>query len=153
MFRPALTFGLLCGLTAVAAPVPRTTNQDAKLIVGEWTAERWEYEGRSTTPNEVRHVPRVKVTDTSVTLELGPLAYPMEFALAPGKSLAHIDMAYSDGPNKGKQVLGVYELTGDMLTLCIAPVGGERPDKLGTKEGEQSVLYVLKRTKKDEGRR
>src|SRR5262245_30954543 len=150
MVRIAFAAALLCPLAGLAAPAPRARPQDARAILGVWKAERWEHEGLSTSRNEVRHIPSVEVTASSITIQEGPRAYPMWYTLRPSRSPAHIDLVYSDGPDKGKTVKGLYELKGDTLTLCVAPAGEGRPRSLATKEGEKVTLYVLERSRRTE---
>src|SRR5205085_4625542 len=40
---------------------------------------------------------------------------------------AVMDITGTDGPNKGKTILAIYELTGDTLKVCYALGGGTRP--------------------------
>jgi uncharacterized protein (TIGR03067 family) len=43
---------------------------------------------------------------------------------------------------------GIYDLKDDTLTVCFAVPGRPRPTKLESPEGEQTLVFVMKRKKK-----
>jgi uncharacterized protein (TIGR03067 family) len=51
------------------------------------------------------------------------------FFLGRAKTAGNIDMTFGNG----KSVLGIYELTGDILTICVAEAGNCRPVSLAPK--------------------
>ena len=53
----------------------------------------------------------------------------------------------TEGPGKGKTMLGIYELTGDTYKVCFALPGGERPKEFASKPGSKTMLIVMKREK------
>ena len=59
-----------------------------------------------------------------------------------------IDVTFSDGPEKGKTMLGIYELDGDTYKVCFDISGKERPTKFESKKGTMLVLETLKREMK-----
>jgi uncharacterized protein (TIGR03067 family) len=61
-----------------------------------------------------------------------------------------LDVTFTDGPEKGKTMLGIYELDGDTYKACFDLTGKERPTKFESKKGTMVVLEVLKREKKKE---
>lgn len=64
------------------------------------------------------------------------------------KKPKHIDAKFADGPEKGKTLLGIYELEGDTYRACINVAGeGPRPTEFTSKPGSTHVLEVLKREK------
>jgi uncharacterized protein (TIGR03067 family) len=65
----------------------------------------------------------------------------------PGKSPAHIDFTYEDGPAKGKTLKGIYKFEGDTLTFCYGGFGEDRPSEFASKAGSGSILIVQKRAK------
>jgi erythromycin esterase len=56
-----------------------------------------------------------------------------------------IDVVLSDGAMRGQTMLGIYEINGDRLRLCLGPAGGERPCEFAPKAGSGHVLQELKR--------
>jgi|ERR1043166_2634566 uncharacterized protein (TIGR03067 family) len=65
----------------------------------------------------------------------------------PGKSPAHIDFTYEDGPAKGNTLKGIYKFEGDTLTFCYGGFGKDRPTEFASKAGSASILIVQKRAK------
>jgi uncharacterized protein (TIGR03067 family) len=56
-----------------------------------------------------------------------------------------IDTTPSAGPGKGKTALGIYEVKGDTMRLCLAPAGKERPKAFASPEGSGLILETWKR--------
>ena len=65
----------------------------------------------------------------------------------PGKSPAHIDFTYEDGPAKGTTLKGIYKFKGDTLTVCYGGFGKDRPTEFASKAGSGTILVVQKRAK------
>lgn len=68
-----------------------------------------------------------------------------EFTVDAATKPARIDISYGASGRKQKN-LGIYELTGDVLKLCTAADGKERPTRF--QAGEGRTLTTLKRAKK-----
>lgn len=68
-----------------------------------------------------------------------------KFTIDSSKSPKHITMSGFD-PGKGKEVemLGIYELKGDTLTVCLSD-DGTRPTEFAAKKGGATGLLVLKK--------
>ena len=68
------------------------------------------------------------------------------FKIDPKQSPKHFDFK---PPGKKDPVVGIYELKGDELKLCVQHAGGEegRPTEFATKPGTKLVLIVFKRQK------
>ena len=67
--------------------------------------------------------------------------------LDPSKSPKTLDVTVTDGPNKGTVMLGIYEITGDTLTVCFDPEGKKRPTEFKTGTNSPAILVVHKRVK------
>ena len=53
-----------------------------------------------------------------------------------------LDIVGTEGPNKGKTILGVYELTGDTLRICYNLAGDTRPRDFNPR-GEAGLFVVI----------
>jgi uncharacterized protein (TIGR03067 family) len=53
-----------------------------------------------------------------------------------------IDLTAVNGPRKGKTVRGLYQLEGDVLRLCLAMEGNERPSEFPTRPAEPRLEIV-----------
>jgi uncharacterized protein (TIGR03067 family) len=64
------------------------------------------------------------------------------------KKPATIDLNIRTGDDKGKLQLGIFEVKGDTLRLCLAvPDGKERPTTFASPEGKTDANVVFKRGK------
>jgi uncharacterized protein (TIGR03067 family) len=70
------------------------------------------------------------------------------FKLDPSTTPKSFDLTGTNGPNKGKQLLAIYELDGDNLKVCYDLTGKTRPKEFKTTEGSQLYLATFKREKK-----
>jgi serine/threonine-protein kinase len=68
--------------------------------------------------------------------------------LDPSKPPKTIDVTMTEGPNKGKVMLGIYEIDGDMLKVCFDLQGKKRPMEFKSAPGSQTFVNVHKRVKK-----
>lgn len=61
-----------------------------------------------------------------------------------------IDLTMIGGPNHGQVVMGIFELVGDELRIClpIQPPFNERPTGFKVEYGTNRELYVLRRLEK-----
>ena len=70
------------------------------------------------------------------------------FTLDPAKKPKATDVTVTDGPDKGKTFLGIYELSSDDYKVCFAQPGKERPTEFSSKKGGGNLLQIWKREKK-----
>jgi len=84
----------------------------------------------------------------TVTGENADAAFSGTFKVDPSKKPKTIDVTFSDGPEKGKTTLGIYELEGDTYKACIDPAGKARPTEFAIKPGSGHALVIHKREKK-----
>jgi uncharacterized protein (TIGR03067 family) len=69
------------------------------------------------------------------------------FRLDPGKKPPTIDLMMNEGEEKGKTIKGIYELKDDVLRICGAGPGHERPTEFAAKDGSGHTLITFKRAK------
>jgi uncharacterized protein (TIGR03067 family) len=65
----------------------------------------------------------------------------------PSKSPKTMDIKGTEGPNKGKTFLVIYELKGDDLRVCYDLSGKSRPTEFATKPDTQLFLVTYRRAK------
>jgi uncharacterized protein (TIGR03067 family) len=93
--------------------------------------------------------PRMKLMGDKFTVnESADATFSGTFKVDPSKKPKTIDVTFTDGPDKGKTLLGIYELEGDTYKVCVDPEGKNRPTEFKIKPGSGHVLQVLKREKK-----
>jgi uncharacterized protein (TIGR03067 family) len=70
------------------------------------------------------------------------------FTIDPTKSPKTVDSLQATGPDKGKTVLGIYEIIDDNhKRACWAPVGRPRPTAFTSEPGSGHILQVWERIK------
>lgn len=65
----------------------------------------------------------------------------------PSKNPPTIDLMMNEGEEKGKTIKAIYELEDDILRICGAAPGHERPTEFSAKDGSGHTLITLKRAK------
>ena len=63
------------------------------------------------------------------------------------KSPKELDITGTDGPNKGRTMLCIYELDGDTMKVCYDLEGKKRPTEFKTAKGTKQFLATYKRVK------
>ena len=70
------------------------------------------------------------------------------FTIDPTKTPKTADSLQGSGPDKGKTVLGIYEIVdGNHKRACWAPVGQPRPTEFSSEPGSGRILQVWERQK------
>jgi uncharacterized protein (TIGR03067 family) len=65
-----------------------------------------------------------------------------------GKTPKTMDITGTDGPNKGRTILAIFELKGDTLRVCYDLGGKARPAEFASKSGETPLFLVTYRREK-----
>jgi uncharacterized protein (TIGR03067 family) len=64
------------------------------------------------------------------------------------KSPKAIDVTITEGPSKGKVMLGIYKFDGETLKVCFDMSGKKRPTEFKSPPGSETFVNVHKRVKK-----
>ena len=97
---------------------------ESKKFQGTWQLVSAQSDGRKTDKATVAKI-RVVIVGNKHTVYFDGKAIAKEipFALDPSKKPKEVTDTLPDG----KQIKGIYELDGDRLKSCVAPVGRDRP--------------------------
>lgn len=144
---------------AVAACLSVPTRGDDKgadheKLVGSWKLVAAEHNGRELAKDDV---PDVTLIHEEHKDGVHPFAVKSEGKVTARGTFTHgegtsgkyhtYDAQYTEGPSKGKTVLGIYELNGDTLKLAWDSPGKDRPKDFKTKAGTDLVVRTYKRQK------
>ena len=141
MFRCllALAVGLVLATTA-----GRSAQKEAAKLEGTWTATSWKRG-----PGEIGK----DQVDTELVITKGAYEFPRGINRISQKGTVKIDEAKgtidftpADGPARGKTLLGIYKVEGNVLTLCFTGTGGARPREFKTAD-RNTVLATYERKK------
>src|SRR5437763_1907330 len=105
-----LALSLLPAAWGVAAPGDET-------IDGTWLPAAAELGGKPF-PDEIRKAMKLEVKDDKYTVTGGQIADKGTLKVNPKATPKEIDITGTDGPNKGKTILAIYERKGDTLRIC-----------------------------------
>jgi uncharacterized protein (TIGR03067 family) len=98
---------------------------NGETLQGTWLPSTTELAGK-TFPDEVRKTIKLVVEDDKYTVTVGKAVDQGTVKLNPTAKPKEMDITGTDGPNKGKTILAIYERDGDTLRVCYDP--GGNPD-------------------------
>jgi uncharacterized protein (TIGR03067 family) len=145
-----LTRGVRTVRSTDATPVesPAATpgkNGGPTVFEGRWKMVSGITDGVPMEDLAVRWVTRSNVGN-DMQVHAGPrLMLRATFVYDPTQSPKTIDYFFSEGPNKGKTQLAIYELENDLLRVCAAAPGRQRPTEFRSLPGENWTFTIWKR--------
>jgi uncharacterized protein (TIGR03067 family) len=138
----------VCVVLLLGADKKDDGKKDMAKLEGEWSMVSGERDGQALPEDLVKDAKRVaKAGETTVTIG-GQQFLKAKFTVDPSKKPKAIDYTVTEGPNKGKTQLGIYELDGDTVKFCFAAPDKERPKEFKTAAESGLTLSVWKREKK-----
>ena len=143
VLKPIVVLGLVLTFS-LAARSGDAKNGDT--IQGTWLPSTAELGGKMF-PDEVRKTIKLVVKDDKYTVTVGKAVDQGTVKLNLAAKPKEMDITGTDGPNKGKTILAIYERDGDTLRVCYDLSGKSRPTEFKTKEGTQRFLVTYKRKK------
>jgi uncharacterized protein (TIGR03067 family) len=130
----------------LAADAPKGPT-DHERIQGVWKIIAEVENGKDTPPRRNEKV-RIHLTADKVVITEGDDKRQGTYKLDPSRKPSTIELVPEDGPNKGKKALGIYQLSGDTLTLCLTlQEGKDPPGDFTARAGSGRVLLTLQRDK------
>jgi uncharacterized protein (TIGR03067 family) len=130
------------GLAVMAAILANGPAQadDKKEIEGVWMPVEAAL-GEQKLPEETLKTMRLKITGNQYEVVVGTMADRGNLKFDNKAKPRTMDIIGTDGPNKGKTILGIFELTGDTMRICYNLKGEKRPTEFNT-QGEAAFLLV-----------
>lgn len=138
---------LTVATVSFAAEDIKTSTNDLDHLQGEWSMVSGTADGFPIPEPMVSNSKRVCKDDELTVIVGGQLIMKAKIALDASKKPKTLDYDVTAGSNKGKKLLGIYELDGDTFESCFAAPGAERPTDFTSKSGEKQTLTVWKRNK------
>jgi len=140
-----LLWVLVAGLFLAADD--EAVKKEYKNFTGTWKFVSLEVEGMKVGEEAVKES-RLIIKGNEFTMKSPEGNYKGTYKVDVSKKPKQIDVAFTDGPEKGKTSLGIYELDGDTYKVCISLAENkDRPTEFASKPGSGHVLEVLKREK------
>jgi uncharacterized protein (TIGR03067 family) len=123
--------------------------KDRQLYAGTWQAVSAEANGNKVPEEDAKKIIVINKEDGAWTLEVeGKVVARGTSKIDPTKKPKTIDLTETEGEDKGKTFLGIYEVGKDSRKVCLAESGKERPTEFSTKPESGHILAVFKRVKK-----
>lgn len=137
---------LLSSLSLSCTSQAHEARDDAKAIDGTWQVSTAELGGERF-PDEVSRTIKLVVGDGKYTVTVGAQPDKGTVKLDPSTQPKSLDVQGTEGPNKGKTFLAIYEQSGDTLRICYDLSGKARPADFKSTKGTQQFLVSYRREK------
>lgn len=149
--QPPATSPPLAAPSASANPAPEgdQTAEELAKLQGIWQPTAMESDGSALTPEELKKYAQPATFQGNKVIAPKDATTTMEtpITIDPSRKPKWIEFLKLDGPDKGKLMLGIYELDGDTLKISMTKPGTERPVDFTTKLGEPRAVITYARQK------
>jgi uncharacterized protein (TIGR03067 family) len=115
-------------------------------IDGTWLPSAAELGGKPW-PEQFRKITKLVVDGDKYIVTVGEAPDKGTIKLDPSAKPRALDVTGTEGPNKGKTFLAIYERNGDTLRICYDLSGKARPSEFKSTEGSMLFLVTYERQK------
>jgi uncharacterized protein (TIGR03067 family) len=141
-FLLAVSSLLTVGLFGAAPADKDVEKQELKKLEGTWKIVK--VEGKEANPNKKKHLATIKGS----TIDFGDTTEPLEFIIDPSQDPKWFDIKLPLTNKVTETVLGIYELEGDKLKLCLVggsstKTGPARPKEFKVRKGDGGETFVV----------
>jgi uncharacterized protein (TIGR03067 family) len=148
-----LAYGIMAAVGLMAAGISGAEEAKDKAVQEElakfestWKLVSLVVEGTEMPANLIKGT-RLTLRGDKWTMAEGGATHGGTFKVDVAKKPKEIDITFTEGPEKGKTIHGIYELEGDTYKVCIGMKGSDRPTAFESKPGSGVALEVLQREK------
>ena len=127
------------------AAVP-ASSAPATAWEGDWQMTAAVFDGKPMAESMIRWATRVTRGDITSVLAGPQVMLRARFTLDESSRPVHVEYVNLEGSNKGKTQLGIAELEGDTLRVCMAPPKKPRPSSFVSIRGDGRSLTEWRRT-------
>lgn len=143
--RPALALAVL--LLTVTLTTAEEPDREAQRLRGIWAAHSVTIDGVKAPDDPTMGTTMLAFDGSSyVQREGGRITEEGDYRVSGEKDPKAIDLVIEKGPNSGQRQLGVYQLSGDSLRVCLSRPGAKsRPKDFNSKPGTGQSVVELRR--------
>jgi uncharacterized protein (TIGR03067 family) len=134
-------------LSATAMLSAQETSKDQKSLEGNWTPTTVEIGGTKFPAAELK-IWKLIISGNTYKVFVDEKTDQGTIAIDAAKKPKTMNITGTDGPNKGKTFLAIYETQGDTLRICYDLSGKGRPTEFKTEKGAPLFLATYQREKK-----
>jgi uncharacterized protein (TIGR03067 family) len=121
------------------------TKTELKRHQGVWAATSSTFDGQLAPEPIVRSIQRTVNGDQVIWERQGKRFAGTTIAVDATREPNQIDVIPDGGPNRGERLLGIYNLEGDRLKICMARAGQPRPSAFTAEKGSGWTLQTFHR--------
>lgn len=136
-----IALALLFAATAISQEAA-----DRKALAGKWTPVSAELAGAKL-PEAQLAVISLTIADANYLVQVGKAIDKGTLKIDSAKKPRAMDIIGTDGPNKGKTMLAIYEIDKDTLKICYDLEGKNRPTDFTSSKEKPHFLVVYRRAK------
>lgn len=141
-------FSIVVVLSLLLAPIAFSGEaSDHSRMQGMWFPTTAEFAGNPY-PEQIRKSISLEIKDSNYTVTIGEVKDIGTVKLNSAASPREIDITGTEGPNKGRTILAIYEFDGEGLKICYDLSGKARPKEFKTQAGSPMFLVVYGRERK-----
>ena len=120
--------------------------KDLAAMQGTWLPESAELSGKRF-PDPIRKSIKLVMKDDKYSVTVGKTLDEGTVKLDSAAMPKKMEIKGSEGPNKGKTILAIYEVGGETLKVCFDPEGKTRPTEFKGASGSQTLVVHKRVTK------
>jgi uncharacterized protein (TIGR03067 family) len=129
----------VCVVCATAARPDAGAPGESKAVQGVWAAETAELGGQAMPAEAIKNW-RLTLGDGTYVFKGAEQPDEGTVKIHPDKKPKEMEITGTNGPNKGKTFLCIYEFSGDKMKVCYDLSGKSRPTEFKTKP--QTLLFL-----------
>jgi uncharacterized protein (TIGR03067 family) len=122
------------------------SSDDLEKLQGSWAFVSLEVEG-SKLPDAMLSGSKIIIKGENFKSISAGITYEGKIKIDRNSTPKTLDLIFTEGPEKGSTSLGIYELDGDNLKICLSLAGSTRPTEFASKPGSGFAFETLKREK------
>jgi len=140
------TILIMLSFLVLGSPQNDRTSDDIGKLQGTWNFVSLEVEGANL-PEAMLSGSKVIIKGDNFTSISAGVTYEGKIKIDLSKTPKTLDLIFTDGPDKGRTSLGIYDITDDDLKICLSLAGSTRPTEFASKPGSSFAFEILKREK------
>lgn len=136
---------MFCVVGLAVADHQAAIEKETKKFQGTWTIESSVTGGQEIPRDQLKGFRVIYEGDKHTLTHDGKVFQVGTQKIDPSKSPKTIDVTMTEGPEKGKVMLGIYAFDGDTMKACFDPTGKQRPTEFKSPAGSPNFVNIHKR--------